>query len=259
MTATIQPSARMWNTERRDAEQRLGDYMDALQFYLDDIESRMVDRIIFAENSGYDLSPLRKIADRRRDKKRVEFVSFVSEINPDLGKGRCELQMIDKAIEESMRTGFLQPDDLLWKVTGRLRIRNLARLIETAPRRYHFYCDLRSLKSFNWLLRLAGPSVKWACEEFIETRVFSCTPQAYINYCYNTFEHLLPPLILENHMFRLVSPARADDPLIYPRFELQPRVAGVAGFSNESYHSMRYRVKHVARSFLRTTNPWLWV
>jgi hypothetical protein len=152
MTATIQPSARMGNTTRRDPALRLRDYVEALEFYLETLDHRLVDRIVVAENSGSDISALRAVAERREVGKQVEFVSFSSDVDPSRGKGCGELHMLDQAITKS---NLIEPDDVLWKVTGRLRIQNITNLIASAPRRYSLYCDLRSLRSFNGLLDLA--------------------------------------------------------------------------------------------------------
>jgi hypothetical protein len=93
----------------------------------------------------------------------------------------------------------------------------------------------------------------------METRLFSCTIGAYMNYFYGTYPRIAPGEMLENHMFRLADAARVNDPLIIPRFKHQLRVAGIAGSSNENYQSTRYQVKYFLRSFLRTASPWLWV
>jgi hypothetical protein len=58
---------------------------------------------------------------------------------------------------------------VLWKVTGRLRVLNLEKLIATAPERYDFYCDLRSVPLIGE--RLGG-------NHWMELRTFSCTVPA---------------------------------------------------------------------------------
>src|SRR3954471_4308953 len=72
LTATITPPPGVPILARTDPQLRLQDYIDALKFYLA-VPNHVLDRIIFAENSGSDLSKLRALAEE--SDKRVEFGS----------------------------------------------------------------------------------------------------------------------------------------------------------------------------------------
>lgn len=260
MTATIAPSPLMSNTERRDPALRIADYTDALKFYLN-INNQHIDRIIFAENNGSDLAPLQELTESKSHGKRVEFISFISDCDPALGKGYSELHMLDKAVSEST---LLAEQDMLWKVTGRLRIRNIERMIETAPKEYVFYCDLRNLPVA--ILRLGGTSAIWAGYRFMETRIFSCSVKAYNRYImgqYKKIKTMQHPCgnsnIIENHLFEVLIEALRNDAGIIPRFRIQPQVEGTAGFSNQDYVNFAYRFKLNGRRAFRTLLPWLWV
>src|SRR4051794_11775175 len=74
MTATVlvPPGAPIVRT---DPLIRLRDYQQAFAFYTSFI-GRELDRIVFAENTGFDLKTLREIAEARNVTSRVDFVSF---------------------------------------------------------------------------------------------------------------------------------------------------------------------------------------
>ncbi len=57
-----------------DPVERLNDYRSALEQW---VRCDAVDRIVFVENSGYDLTPLRNVVERSRlPSSSVEFLSF---------------------------------------------------------------------------------------------------------------------------------------------------------------------------------------
>src|SRR5260370_991740 len=140
MSATIAPSKAMPGSTRNDPQVRLTDYIAALKFY-QSIPSNVIDRIVFLENSDSDLTPL-KNALAANSKMKVEFISVDSQYSPERGKGFGEFRMLDEGLEKST---FIGADDYVWKVTGRLIIRNIAALVVSAPADYEVYCDLRDV------------------------------------------------------------------------------------------------------------------
>jgi hypothetical protein len=119
------------------------------------------------ENSGSDLGPLRKLVDSVPHSKQIEFFQFVSDCDPALGKGYSEFHMLDRVVAKSE---LLQESDRLWKVTGRLKVLNIDRMMATAPIGFSCYCDLRSEP-------LIGHSL--GGNYWMETRLFACSLPGY--------------------------------------------------------------------------------
>lgn len=247
MTATITPSSGMVNLQRRDPEVRLQDYCDALEFYLK-MPDEYVDRVLFLENSGSDLSKLETLAKTIEHNKQVEFISFVGEYDPKHGKGTGETQMLDYGLSHSR---FLCETDIFWKVTGRLKVLNMAQLLKTAPAGYELYCDLRDVP----LIGDALGGNRW-----MDLRVFSCTVRNYNQLMRGraldfSSLHCSP----EKTIFEDVKNLMNTGEKVVPRFLVQPKIAGFSGFGNASYRSKSYIAKESLRQVTRLVAPWLWL
>lgn len=113
LTATVQPQDVIF-CDRRDVETRLRDYLFAFRFWLGE---RHVQRIVLVENSGYDLSPFRRLAQRHAPRKQVELLGFTQPpFDAQLGKSYGEARIIQHALEHSR---LLSPGDFVIKGTGR--------------------------------------------------------------------------------------------------------------------------------------------
>ncbi len=113
LTGTIVPNAS--HVARNDVQQRAGDYIGAIEFYLNHTEFP----IIFAENSDYDIE-----ADGRFGKfmrmSRFRIMRIAPHPNVIKGKGFQEFYMLDRVVES------LPENTLLMKITGRYTVRNIA-------------------------------------------------------------------------------------------------------------------------------------
>src|SRR3982074_3006340 len=143
MTATISPPGVVTNLVRTNPAQRLQDYLWALEFYLQ-LPTEILPRIVFVENSGSDLSQLGELAARHPEKE-VEFVQFDGlAYPPEYGRGYGETKLLDYAIDHSEIICRLNPDDIIWKATGRLRLLNFAVMNSSAPMSFDLYCDFKN-------------------------------------------------------------------------------------------------------------------
>lgn len=250
MTATISPPDGMPGAVRSDPKLRLNDYYQALKFYLG-VPNCYIDRILFLENSGSDLSVLRQLTESIEHGKKVDFISFIGDYNPEFGKGYGEFNMLDYGLSQC---NFLANTDVLWKVTGRLQILNLANLIKAAPKNYSVYCDLRSVP-------LIGESL--GGNNWLDLRLFSCTVEAYDRLLRNRYLELTyqqPGYINpEKYLFGIMQQAMHQDKRIKPRFRVQPVVAGYGGAGNGSYQGFSYKTKEIVRASARLAAPWLWL
>ena len=112
LTATIEPNVEF--VARNDVEQRLSDYLKCAKFYLENTDCKL----IFAENSGFDLSSSSGFDSLLENDR---FVWKSVNPNPDFskGKGFQEFFTLDTIVDEEIL------GDYFVKVTGRYLVRNV--------------------------------------------------------------------------------------------------------------------------------------
>jgi hypothetical protein len=134
MTATIKPRAGV-KTRITDPDVRLADYQRALLYYAACIGNG-IDRILFVENSGSDVSALRQAVPDPR----CEFIVYDAAGHPSYGYGYGEFHLLQYAMDRYCDD---EPNLLFIKVTGRYIVRNLNRFIALA-RGTDIVCDIRN-------------------------------------------------------------------------------------------------------------------
>lgn len=141
LTATINPGP-MPQVARNDPETRLHDYRVALDLWL----QSGIEALVFVENSGYDLKTLEQVA-RRYPQVQCEFLSLNNNRSAlDRGKGYGEMMLIEDAFKLSSR---LRDADLVAKCTGRLTLRNYAKVVRgVVSDQADIHCTLKSNLSF---------------------------------------------------------------------------------------------------------------
>jgi len=156
LTATIDPNNCIF-TKRSDPKVREQDYLQSLELWL--INTNL--KIVFCENSGYNLKNIISLASKYPG--RVEIVKFNGNNYPrNLGKGYGEMKIIERALSESK---FIQESECIIKVTGRIFIKNIYKIIKTIRSntfiQYRFEPGVYSLqtvifffkKDFFWYLK----------------------------------------------------------------------------------------------------------
>lgn len=128
-------------TARSDHALRLSDYKLAFGKY---ITHSGIKKLIFCENSGYDMSELKAIyANRNRNDLTIEFLSFYGQdFSPHLGKGYGEMNIVKYALDNSK---LISEHSILLKVTGRYYVKNIDNLIRGISQSHDVdvFCDLR--------------------------------------------------------------------------------------------------------------------
>ncbi len=120
LTACINPKGMPYTT-LQDCDVRMQQYIDALHFYLENSRAK----IVFIENTAYDLSPY--FIDSL-DKGSLEVLCFDgNHFDRAKGKGYGEALIIEYGLSHSC---FLKDADQIIKITGRLKCQNINRLIE---------------------------------------------------------------------------------------------------------------------------------
>ncbi|HWI05900.1 MAG TPA: hypothetical protein VNT54_00100, partial [Solirubrobacteraceae bacterium] len=247
MTATIKPAAGVPALARTDPAARLEDYTRALAFYLG-LRTSVIDRIVFAENSASDLTALETLAQERRDGKDVELLSFDDHDFPvQHGRGVGEVRLMQTALSRSRLLRALGEDELFWKVTGRLRIRNLERLAATAPQDADLYADFR---------RHPRP--------WVDTRIFACTPRAFRQLLWSRVDGMRHDELAgagysapEEWLFGELLPERVNVRLV-PRLRVEPMIEGYSGFGDDYARPSR-RLWSAVRGTSRRILPRLWI
>jgi hypothetical protein len=245
LTATVAPPPGVPFLTRSDPAVRLADYAAALRLYLA-LPNALVDRIVVADNSASDLSALDDLARRAARGKDVELLSFEGRPYPvERGRSVGETYLIDDALTRSRILTALDDDELFWKVTGRLRVANLGRLIASTPR-CALYIDFRRYR-----------------RPWVDTRVFAATPAgfraAFLPRLDILRQDLLPPNVVapEERLFEELLP-EVERLRIAPRLRVEPKIEGRSGLG-EDYRRPRRRVESAVRRVTRRLVPALWI
>ena len=124
LTCTINP-VQMPDLVRSDPRIRLQDYKKSFNFW---INNKFVDKIILIENSNYDLSFFREIANNSKDKQ-IEIISSDSNntYNKSLGKGYGQYLCLKEIFEKSK---ILKTSEYCIDVTGRHCIKNFKTIVD---------------------------------------------------------------------------------------------------------------------------------
>jgi len=242
LTATIRPLAGIPSLARTDPEQRLRDYARALSFYIGLVPA-CFDAIVFAENSGADLSTLQHLVQRAGAEDKVEFLSFDGlGYPPSHGRGYGEFKLVDHAMHHAR---FLQDADWVWKCTGRYIVRNIARLVRQRPA-VDLYCHAR-----NYPYRL--------CDMFL----LAFNRQAYAGAIEGIYPRLRNDLVPgrysnEEMLFRQLVDALPPTVRVHRRFTSTPVLEGVRGWNNARY-SNAWTPKLILRRAANVVAPWVWI
>ncbi|MBU6503116.1 MAG: hypothetical protein KGQ35_09650 [Burkholderiales bacterium] len=246
LTATISVPAGMGNSVRIDPSVRLGEYLDAFEYYWSLPDTRIAG-IILVENSGHNFAPFHEICARVSRVKKFFPVSTSQNYPADKGKGYGEFFMLDQALV-MLRNQGMMGDVRLWKITGRIKILNIIEIIQSAPKEFLLYGDFRRVPFLG--KRLGG-------NEWLELRLIAMTLDGYDIFFR---KHYDDGYIMEHVFFdRLYPIYKTGNSGIWPRFRRQPKYIGVSGWSNKSYSSFGYRIKNGLRRMLRLLVPNFWL
>jgi len=244
LTATIIPPRNVPGLVLTDPLRRLREYDQALRFYLHHL-GRCADAIVFAENSGADLSPLRATARAFGASERVEFLSVQGlDYAPELGKGFGEFKLLDHVMSSSLAC-LSSTTSVIWKITGRYRVRNISRFIAHSPRSFSVYLDMRQWR---------GP--------WVDLRLMAWTVAGYARYLRRVYLRLAERgsngrvLHPEQRMWEVVHawPPGRD---VVTRFVMEPFVDGARGSDGRNWTRGKGIVMYWARSIGRVLVPTL--
>lgn len=178
LTGCINPNG-MPFTRLTNADERKQQYVDAIHYYLNNTTYK----IVFCENSDTDIKPL---FDKEFDQ--LEFLHFAGNKIKNKGKGYGEAEIIEYAL---LHSKFIQNDSIIVKITGRLIVKNIQRLLSTVNNKNDFVtCIFHSNLTFADSRIFCGTFQFY--KEFIKNK-------SQINDSYGLFfEHVLATTIIKS-------------------------------------------------------------
>ena len=253
-TATINPHGMVGATFT--AEERLEQYAEAVNFYLKSLPGDQ--SIVFAENSGC----IEEIQRRFANEPRIEWfdASQLDEgkrYDQHRGKGYNEVLLLDATVR---RSRFIQEHGAFFKVTGRLRVLNLKKLLSECQG-MRFVADCKDHHVYE-LLRMPINGQMGECRYWFSTLDFFTDVIAPRYMELNDSAN--PPYLAEDLMLDVCRKSRTM-PGCKDRFRTQARISGQGGhrlgsgwsfFYSTDNDSFALRLKSVMRQLLRWVMPW---
>ena len=226
LTACVNPGG-MANTMHTDCQQRKKEYREAIFFYLQNTKLL----IVFCENTLCDMS---NYFSSYIESGRLEYLTFDgNNYDKNRGKGVGEVEIMEYAFSHSK---LLQDGDSIIKITGRLKVLNIKKLI-----------FLRNVFGKEFIQLKIKSDGTFAHSQFfiapiIFLRKYFIPLEKYIddrNYIY--FEHLLGRAVKEQNEYCLL-------PLL-----IFPSIKGVSGTNAQPYLSnlsLYERMQYIRRTLV---------
>ena len=149
-------------------EERETMYVTAIRYYIENLFPKdKTQKIIFAENSGWDLTSIKAQLPAYEDG-RIEFISLdPCTFDISKGKGYNELLMINQVAQCSK---IINEAGAFFKVTGRYPVYNIKYFLDSASKKiysegYDLYCDIKDHKLYD-ILRTGWNGHSFECRLF---------------------------------------------------------------------------------------------
>lgn len=247
-------------------EERERMYIDTLCFYRDEILRKCKDRrIVFVENSGWDLTNIRACVEGFGDQ--VEFISLPpAGFDISRGKGYNEILMINATLKVSR---FIKEAGAFLKVTGRYPVYNIGYFLEAAERHLGgggvFYGDMKDHNIYDFLF--PNNTAKWNGHAAY-TVLFAATVDFYMSHLASTYEQCCDSCgdYIECVWHKSLIGFRGNRSSgVSLRFGREPICGGMQGseaktivFSKRN-DSLKSAVMRFIGNAVRTLSPWLWL
>ena len=175
MTGTIKPFVKV---KHNDPQVRLKEYVQTISRYITDSD---FDTILFAENSGYQFDSSELEAQAEACGKKLLILRLVDGGGNNMSSG--EAILMRRALEACP---FIEDTDVIWKVTGRLWISNINRLLARHTRNTNVFLYARKYDSMQtWFFCAKVDDLKkyFLTDEAIEAMKQSCIEYVWMD-CY---------------------------------------------------------------------------
>lgn len=233
-------------------------YINTLLYYVKNILTDKRQRIVFAENSGWDI---KNIQNQLPEDilQQIEFLSIdPSEFDISKGKGFNEMLLIRHSINQSK---FIQNAKAFFKVTGRYPIYNLKKFVKQASRAIYFdgvelFGDMKDHNLYDWL------GLGWNGHSF-ECRLFGCTNNYYINEIAPNYVNCndYNGNLMEDELFKIMKKTNRK---VHLRFRQEPHLGGLEGSTSQAVSfsknqdSFKGKIKRFIGNTVRVVLPWFW-
>ncbi len=241
MTATIAPAEGTFLLAHKDPASRLLDYLTALRFYANLVIDETFDGIVFAENSGSDLSRLKALVSELGIDAKVEFLSVPKSADPDNSRFYLEMELLRHAISSSIMIEH-RADARLWKITGRYLIDNISAIVDGAPSDADIVVNFR-----DWPVRTLDFYLVAFTRDVFDRLLWPARERFR---GYQTGEVVL------RHMLD------ADDGKQFTtvkRLARTPRIFGTRGFDGARYGGWKDTARYALRRTMQRLLPQLWI
>lgn len=244
LTASINPNNMPGSIP--SPSRRLSDYVKAFSFYVRNFPE--VGRVVFAENSGWPLDAVREAGMDNPHGKKMEFLSLGENSYPrEFGKGFGEHHLITAALEHS---SLIKGARYAAKMTGRIFLANLDKLLDRTTPSVDISCDLRD-HAFYELLGLPFSG------RYCDTRFIVFRPDFFREHLRGlTAHHNRGNFALETNYYRIIKPLE-DGCRVSCRFPVEPRFRGLAGHLDKDYSGIGEIAKQTVRGISRHVLPGL--
>jgi len=247
LTACIEPTQFKNKVQRNDTKVRLTDYKEALKRWLH-YEDDTITTVIFAENSGYDLTEIESVflTENKYQRNYQIFQKIASQVPQGLHYGYSELELIDHAICE---ISLLKDNDFIIKSTGRIYFPKIYLLTKKILKSHLFVADSRKFNFWIWnknyvLSNLLIFNVKWYKENLFAEK------ENMINLKISHFETLLHYLLKDKQL--------VNNNIIL-RFPYNVNPVGIGAHWDVNYQSLKKRIEYLIRGIFRKILPQIWI
>jgi hypothetical protein len=255
LTATVTPAAGV-QVQRNDPATRREDYKRGFRFWLKNADPR-INRILFLENSGEDLTYLREIVEEENTlAKAVEFISTPCIAIPaGLHYGWGELKMLDYGLSQSR---LVKETSHLIKATGRFIFPDISKLLDRTPAGCDVMVDCRiPTSSYRKGLNLI-PALFKREGAGVTTQLAIFSHRFYQMHILGLVDTMKPfgyPTMIEPLIYDEVAKMGHSDG-VYLRFPVNCDPSGVGASLGDVYDSKTRRAVRLIRAATRKTGLW---
>jgi hypothetical protein len=245
LTACIEPTQFKNKVQRNDTLTRLADYKKALKMWLHH-EDENITTIIFAENSGYNLTEIEEVflSENIYNRNYQIYQNIASEVPKELHYGYSELELIDHVVSE---ISLLKDNDFIIKSTGRIYFPEIYLLTKKVVESHVFIADSRRFNFFKWsknyvLSNLLIFNVKWYKDNLLTKK------EIMIDLKISHFETFL---------FYLLNKQKSSSIIL--RFPININPVGIGAHWDVNYQSSKKKFEYLIRGIFRKIFPQIWI
>lgn len=245
LTACIAPTQFKNKVQRNDSMIRLADYKEALKMWLH-FNDEKITTIIFAENSGYDLTEIEEVflKENKFQRNYQIFQKIASEVPQGFHYGYSELELIDHVVSE---ISLLKDNDFIIKSTGRIYFPEIYLLTKKVVESQVFIADSRRFNFFKWsknyvLSNLLIFNVKWYKNNLLTKK------EIMIDLKISHFETFL---------FYLLNKQKSSSIIL--RFPININPVGIGAHWDVNYQSSKKKFEYLIRGIFRKIFPQIWI